>query len=78
MEELDRMFVEYKRLGGSLNKRGRATGGLWLKWPTDLLGMDRTLGDWRRQLEMAGDHWGPESHRLRGTEPMTLAPESRK
>lgn len=47
------MFREYKRLGGSLNKRGRATDGLWLKWPTDLLGMEERLAigenNWRWQ-----------------------------
>lgn len=55
------MFLEYKRLGGLLNKSGRATDGLWLKWPTDLLGSREWKNAWRsgKTIEDGRDHWRP-------------------
>lgn len=54
LKNLGPLFLEYKRLGGSLNRQGRATGGLWLKRPTDLLGeeknawrLEKSIGDCR-------------------------------
>jgi hypothetical protein len=54
LKKLARLFLEYKRLSGSLNRVGRATGGLWLKQPTDLLGeeknawgLEKPIGDCR-------------------------------
>jgi hypothetical protein len=71
LKKLGRLFLEYKRLSGSLNREGRATGGLWLKRPTDLLGEEKNAWRLEKSIGDCRPLGGLSSHRLRGIEPTT-------